>query len=306
MNRRPFVFTFPGQEALAARLTAGLKAEPGNLTIRRFPDGETYVWGETPCHRRPAILVANLHRPDEVVVPLLFAARALRELGASHRLLVTPYLAYLRQDASFKPGEVITSRVFAELLNHAFDGLMTIDPHLHRYPDLGAIYSIPCQVRHAAPAIASWIRANVKQPLIVGPDAESEQWVREVAERCGAPLLVLNKSRRGDYDVEIEQPLLEGRSQCTPVLVDDIISTARTMIECTRNLRVAGYAPPVCIGVHAVFSDRAYEDLLAAGAGTVVTCNTIEHPSNAIDVTAALVDGVRDLVDVVEGEVTRE
>ena len=45
MNRRPFVFTFPGQEAMAARLTAGLTAEPGNLTIRRFPDGETYVWG---------------------------------------------------------------------------------------------------------------------------------------------------------------------------------------------------------------------------------------------------------------------
>lgn len=87
MNRRAFVFTFPGQEAQAARLTAGLKAEPGNLTIPRFPDGETYAWGETPCHRRPAVLVASLHRPDEVVLPLLFAARALRELGASHALV---------------------------------------------------------------------------------------------------------------------------------------------------------------------------------------------------------------------------
>jgi ribose-phosphate pyrophosphokinase len=41
----------------------------------------------------------------------------------------------------------------------------------------------------------------------------------------------------------------------------------------------------VCVGVHAVFAGSAYEDLLAAGASRVVTCNTIVHSSNAIDLS---------------------
>ena len=73
----------------------------------------------------------------------------------------------------------------------------------------------------------------------------------------------------------------------TPVLVDDIISTARTMIETVGHLKKAGMKAPVCIGVHAVFAGNAYQDLKKAGA-KVVTCNTIPHESNGIDLSSIL------------------
>lgn len=78
--------------------------------------------------------------------------------------------------------------------------------------------------------------------------------------------------------------------------VDDIISTARTMIASVGHLERTGMRPPVCVGVHAVFAGSAYEDLLAAGAGRVVTCNTIPHASNAIDITGIFVESVRAFV----------
>jgi ribose-phosphate pyrophosphokinase len=81
----------------------------------------------------------------------------------------------------------------------------------------------------------------------------------------------------------------------TPVLLDDIISTAQTMIETIAHIRAAGLAPPVCVGVHAVFAGRAYEDLKAAGAQRIATCNTIEHASNAIDISPPLVRTLRSL-----------
>ena len=81
----------------------------------------------------------------------------------------------------------------------------------------------------------------------------------------------------------------------TPVLVDDIVSTARTMIETVRHLRHAGMKPPVCVAIHAVFSGSAYEDLRAAGVARVVTANTVVHPSNEIDVASLLADGVREM-----------
>ena len=109
----------------------------------------------------------------------------------------------MRQDRRFKPGEAITSRQTAELLSNAFDWLVTVDPHLHRYGSLSEIYRIPTHVVHATPLISKWIREHVANPLIIGPDSESEQWVSAVANDAGSPYSVLEKVRRGDRDVEI-------------------------------------------------------------------------------------------------------
>lgn len=297
MNNPPMVFSLPGHEALGGRLATALDAAQGALTVRQFPDGETYVRGETPCEGRDAVLAANLFQPNAQLLPLIYCVRAIRVLGARRVLLVTPYLPYMRQDARFKPGEVVTSRIFAKLLSDTVDGLVTIDPHLHRYTTLGEIYAVPTRVEHAAPAVAAWIQANVDRPVIVGPDSESEQWVSEVAEMASAPFIVLSKTRHGDRDVEITVPPLEPWRDYTPVLVDDIISTARTMIETIVHLNQAGYAKPVCIGVHAVFAGDAYDGLKSAGVADIVTSNTVNHPSNGIDLTDVLVDGVNNLVN---------
>lgn len=296
MSESTLVFSLPGHEELGARLASALGAETGMFTVREFPDGETYVRGDTPCEHRDVVLAANLFRPNVSVLPLMFCVQALRVLGARRVLMVSPYLPYMRQDSRFQPGEVVTSRVFARFLSSTIDGLVTVDPHLHRYRTLSEIYSIPSRVEHAAPAIAHWIQAHVDRPVIVGPDSESEQWVSEVADLAGAPFLVLSKTRHGDRDVEIEVPPLDTWRGHTPVLVDDIISTARTMMETIAHLGHAGYAAPICIGVHAVFAGDAYQGLRNAGAADIVTCNTVAHPSNVIDLTPALVDGVEALL----------
>jgi ribose-phosphate pyrophosphokinase len=73
-----------------------------------------------------------------------------------------------------------------------------------------------------------------------------------------------------------------------PVLIDDIISTAGTMIKTTKQLLQLNMKPPVCIGIHAVFAGNAYEALKMAGAGEIVTTNTIAHPSSRIDLSHQL------------------
>jgi ribose-phosphate pyrophosphokinase len=201
----------------------------------------------------------------------------------------------MRQDRRFKTGEAVTSIQFARLLSGAFDWLVTVDPHLHRVHALGEIYALPSRTLQAAPLISDWIRANVGLPLLIGPDAESAQWVEAIASRAGAPHVVLEKVRRGDRDVEIAVPNVGNWQRHTPVLVDDIISTARTMIETIGHLRAAGLKPPVCVGIHGVFAEGAYEALSHAGAAQIVSSNTIAHPSNAIDVTSLIADAVREM-----------
>lgn len=287
------ICALPGNEAFAARLQAELGVEPLGLEWRRFPDGESYLRFEQDLKGHDVAIVCTLNDPDGKTLPLLFAARTARELGASRVGLVAPYLGYMRQDRRFQDGEALTSVHFAALLSEAFDWLVTVDPHLHRRRSLSEIYSIPDAVVAAAPAMARWIAANVSRPLIVGPDSESEQWAAEVAQACGAPQAVMSKTRLGDRRVEIEAPPLSQWKDRTPVLLDDIISSARTMALAAKKLQEAGLDAPVCVGVHGIFSPDALPALRDAGAARIVTTNTIAHETNAIDVTPAVARGVQ-------------
>lgn len=281
------LFSLPGNEELTANLEQQLKTETGDTTIRQFPDGETYVRILSDVKDKCVVLVATLHQPDEKLLPLYFLSQTAKSLGAKCTCLVAPYLAYMRQDKVFKPGEGITSDYFGKLISGFADSLITVDPHLHRRSSLHEVYKIPSEVVHAANAISKWVKENVENPVLVGPDSESEQWVSEVAAAAGAPFMVLEKTRHGDRDVEVSMPHVEEFKRHTPVLVDDIISTARTMIETIGHLKNFGMKAPVCIGVHAVFAGSAYQHLINAGA-EVVTCNSIPHESNRIDLSSIL------------------
>lgn len=292
------LIAIPGSDACADLIAQRLRAPRCGLEHRRFPDGETYLRVLGDVKGADVGVVAQLRDPDAHIPGLLFLADTLRDLGALRVGLVTPYLPYMRQDARFHPGEAITSVSFARLLSAAFDWLVTVDPHLHRHASLGEIYTVPAEVVPSAPAIAAWVQMHVKRPHIIGPDEESEQWVSEVAGYIGCPHTVLRKSRHGDRSVSLSVPDLAALHGHTPVLVDDIISSAHTMAEAVRALRANGSAPPVCVGVHALFAAGAFELLSAAGAASVVTCNTVPHASNAIDVMGAVGEAARGLVEV--------
>lgn len=281
---KPVILPLPGNEAPGQALAEGLQGQIAGTSIRRFPDGESYVRIDTPLAGRHVVIACTLHEPDFKILPLVFTAATAKELGAREVGLAAPYLAYMRQDKRFMDGESVTSIHFARLISRYVDWIVTVDPHLHRRRSLDEIYSIPNAVVHAAPMLADWIRGNVRSPVLIGPDSESAQWVSQVAQDAEAPWLVLEKVRRGDRDVAVSVPDPDAVRGRTPVLVDDIISTARTMIAAVRHLTGNGMAAPVCVGVHAVFAAQAHSELLSAGAARVVTTNTIPHASNAIDV----------------------
>jgi len=293
MNHPLRIVAFPPAQACADRIASRLDAPVCALESREFPDGEVYLRVVGDVAGADVAVVAQLRDPDPQIPGLLFLADALRELGARHVGLVAPYLPYMRQDTRFQPGEAITSRSFAKLVSAAFDWLVTVDPHLHRHASLDALYRIPTAVVPSAPAIATWLQACVAKPHLIGPDEESRQWVSEVAALAGCPYSVLRKHRSGDREVAIDLPDMAAVRGHTPVLVDDIVSSAHTIAAAARQLQAVGLPPPVCVGVHAVFAQGAMEALHAAGVDRIATCNTLAHPTNAIDVLGALAAAVR-------------
>ena len=290
---KPLVYVFPADKKFGAAVAASLDAELGQLDWHEFPDGEVLVRLDTRCAGREVVFVCGGHRANASSMPMYFAATTARELGATRIGLVSPYLAYMRQDTRFHEGESLSASAYARFLGNSFDWLVTVDAHLHRFRSLDAVFTIPATNASASEALIPWIQRNVTSPVLIGPDRESEQWTVNLAARLGAPVTVLEKVRSGDRNVAVGIPdpaVVRGR---TPIIIDDIASSGRTLARAVEALLASGASKPVCIVVHALFAGDALQVIEAAGASKVVSANTVEHPTNEIDVAPMVAAAVR-------------
>lgn len=286
------LYAMPGNEAFAELLSLHTGYQRRQLLLHHFPDGETLVQLAPPIPGGDAVIVCTLDRPDAKVLPLMMAAVTARELGAARVGLVAPYLAYMRQDTRFHPGEAISARIFGDWLGRTFDWLVTVDPHLHRYATLAEVYPRAAHVVHAASQLAVWIDAHVTLPLIIGPDSESAQWVTAVSNLLCAPSVVARKERHGDRDVEVFLPQIDNWQDHTPVLLDDIVASGSTMVQTLRSLHGRTSRPPVCVALHGLFAEGSPENLLAEGAGLVVTSNSVINAASQIDISRPVAEAM--------------
>lgn len=291
----PVVLSFPNNEELGKKIVEVLSGEKGEFVQRSFPDGETYMRILSDVKNRDVVIVCTLERPNDKLLPLCFLAGAAKENGARSVGFVAPYLAYMRQDHQFAVGECVSSQYFARIINGFFDWLITVDPHLHRYPTLEKIYTIPTRVVHASALLARYIRATVPNPVIIGPDIESRQWVDEVAREAHARSIVFQKERYSDTKVKITLPEALDLQTATPVLIDDIISTGHTMVETATVLLQHGFKAPICIGIHGIFAGNCYDEMMKSGLSEIITSNTIHHVTNKIDVSELILQAICDV-----------
>lgn len=279
----------------ARRLAARLGLPCGEIAIHAFPDGEIRV--TVAAASRTSIVYAPLDRPNDKLVALLFAAEALRRGGARRLVLVAPYLCYMRQDIAFRPGEAISQQAVGRLLAGSFDRVVTVDAHLHRTADIHAVFpGIEADNLSAMPAIAAQLKGEGIDPatLVVGPDAESEAWVRDLAGRLGLQHLVARKARHGDRDVEITLPPDCEFSGRPVLLTDDMVSSGGTLAACARLLAAAGATRVDAVVTHALFAPEATADFAAAGIRSIRSTDCVPHPTNAIAIAATLAEALED------------
>lgn len=293
MRAASVLLCFDDEQAAAARIGAAAGVDVALIERHRFPDGELRLRLPAVLPERVAVL-RTLDHPDEKLVELLLCVHTARELGARHLTLIAPYLAYMRQDIAFAPGEAVSQRIVGRFLADLFDALITVDPHLHRVGSLReAVPVTDAIVLSGAAPLADWIAVRRPRALLIGPDAESAQWVSAAAARHGFDHAVCSKIRHGDREVEITLPALAvaGRSV---VLLDDVASSGHTVATAARLLRAAGAASVDLAVTHALFADDALALIRVAGVDEVWSTDGIAHVSNAVSlaplIAAALTD----------------
>jgi ribose-phosphate pyrophosphokinase len=292
------ILAFSESYALAASTANRIEASLSVVESHKFPDGETRV--RLPADLPAAVvMMRSLDRPNEKLIELMLAARTARELGVRHLVLVAPYLCYMRQDAAFVPGEAVSQRIVGRFLADLFDAVVAVDPHLHRVRELReAVPALHSVALSAAPAIGTFLRTQLEDAIVVGPDEESAQWAGTVAEHAGWSCTVGRKVRTGDRRVTVSLPdePFAGRHV---VLVDDMISTGHTIAGCARALMERGARTVSCAVTHALSGQDTIRMLHSAGLKNVWCSNSIPSAGGAIELAPLLAASIRGMPDVV-------
>ena len=296
MNPETCLLGFPDYATEARNLAEQLHLDYRQVEIHHFPDGESKLLlpSTLPEH---LLICQTLDRPNEKLLELMLAAAAAREMGAKSITLVAPYLCYMRQDKAFRPGEVVSQKVIGRFLADHFDALVTVDAHLHRIKQLSQ--AIPLQLAlnlNATGVMGRFLRDNCQQPLLVGPDAESEQWVAAIAKESRLDYCIAQKNRRGDKDVDVRLPEYEFAGRDI-VLIDDVASTGHTLEKAATELVSQAAASVSVLVTHALFVDDACSRLEQAGVNNIWSCDSIPHPSNCLSLAPMLAAGLHQLLN---------
>ncbi len=287
------LLAFDDESTLAQSLATALGVPLATVQRHHFPDGETRL-RLPPNLPAEVVLLRGLQDPNAKFTELLLAAAGARALGARKLTLVSPYLAYMRQDMAFTPGEVVSQRHLGALLAASFDAVVTVDPHLHRVATLDEV--LPGRrglALTAAPLLGAFVAQRVPGALLLAPDEEAGQWVRIAALAQGLDHAVCHKQRHGDHDVDVALPGVSVAGRAV-VLLDDVASTGRTLCAAARGALAAGAASVDVAVTHALFVGDAMAQVRAAGVRHVWSSDCVPHASNAVSVVPLLCQALLD------------
>ncbi len=292
MNSGSLVLGFPEYRQQAEKMAAAAGFPCKEVEIHHFPDGESRIRLPEKLPQR-IIFCRSLYQPNEKLIELFLAAATARRLGAVSISLVAPYLCYMRQDKAFHPGEAISQRIIGELLASHFDALVTVDPHLHRVHNLQQAVPVERAIALSATGVmAAWLEKQMDNPLLIGPDEESVQWVAAIARHNQRDYCIARKERLGDRSVHITLPdgNYTGRHV---VLVDDVVSTGQTLEITARELLPHKPASISALVTHALFFDDTRQRLQRAGIEQIWSCDTVPHPTNRLQLATLLAGAIK-------------
>ncbi len=285
------ILSFPDYLNQAQRLAIQLHMQFAEISLHRFPDGESLV-RLPPTLPEHVIFYRSLNQPNDKLIELVLAATTARELGAKRISLVAPYLSYMRQDIAFQPGEAVSQRIIGKLLADLFDDVITVEAHLHRISSLSQVMPIQNAISlSAGEQIGHFLQTQFSRALLLGPDSESEQWVAKVADAIKFDYMIAGKERLGDTLVEMTLPDRD-ISELPVIIIDDMTSTGRTLSKAASLLQAQGCKNIYAVVTHALFCGDAYNHILDSGIKNVWSTDSINHSTSCITLDGLLADAI--------------
>ena len=278
-DRRLKIFTGNANPALAKQIADHLGIPLGLGQVMRFSDGEVHVRIEESVRGADVFVVQPTSAPvNEHLMELLITIDALRRASARRITAVIPYYGYARQDRKTRARDPITAKLTANLLTTAgVDRVLAMDLHAGQ---IQGFFDIPVDHLPGVPILAEYFKGKgLQDMLIVSPDLGGVTRARDLANRLGVDIAIIDKRRPEPNVAEIMNII--GRIQGKRVImVDDIIDTAGTIAQGAEALLAHGASEVYTCCTHAVLSGPAVARLQASAVTEVVITDTIPLPAD--------------------------
>jgi ribose-phosphate pyrophosphokinase len=283
------ILTFPEVEKIGKRVAKELGVEYVPIEVGKFPDSELHLKiKKNPEHKNVVIINSMSGNPNDKIIETILAGGVARDYGAVKVTLVATYLPYMRQDTHFEKYDSFSSKHIIRLFNE-FDRIIAIDPHLHRLKSMKDIWPRAESIS-VDKIVAEYIKKKFKDDFeIIGPDSESRQWSAVIAKILNKKVTILNKERFGDEKIKQKEVKLD--SGVNYIIIDDIISTGRTLAGALAMAKKQGAKKLYCIGIHGILAGDAVK--LITKHSKLITSNTIPSKFSDIDVSSAIVDALK-------------
>ena len=275
------MFSGSSHPVFAQQICDELKIPLGPITIKTFECGETYVKFDETFRGQDVFLVqtGRTGHMNNDLVELLLMIDAAKRSFAENVHVVMPYFAYSRQDKIHAPREGISAKMWANMLTRAgADHVITM--HLHSDQIQGFF---DCPVDNLSPRklfVEYFKSKNLKDPVIVSPDAGGAKEAKKFADALDIPLVILHKTRAA-HNVSAVTHVIGDVKGKTPIILDDMVDTAGSVCNAKQGLIDAGANKDVYLATtHPIFSGPARERLSEANFKEIVATDSlpVENP----------------------------
>lgn len=291
MKKDVLIAAFPEVLDIGKKVARELGCHFTHIDAKNFPDSEFHLRIKSnPEHKTVVIINSITKDPDEKIIETILAGGAAKDYGAKKIILVATYLPYMRQDKHFEKYDSFSAKQILSLFS-IFDKIIAIDPHLHRIKNLH-LFMKKAESISTDDLVADYIKNNFSGDYeIIGPDEESAQWSAKIAFKLDKKVFILHKTRLGDK--KIKQDIVKLDKNKDYIIIDDIISTGKTLVGALKMAKKQGANKLTCIGIHGMLVGKA--DKLISKHAKIITTNTIPNKYAKIDVSSIIANKLKKL-----------
>lgn len=269
----------PQNKSLSESLGEKLSCEVVYPEVFVFPDSEQRVRVDAEkVFGQDIYLVKSIESPvDSQVLQLSFIVDAANRAGANKVVGVIPYIPYMRADHVFRTGEAVPLELVIKMIEDAgLNEIIIVDPHSIKIPEM---FKIDVKDLTALGLFVEKIReieSDTKKITIVSPDMGGLRRLDLVDDLLGGGVNRVSVNKDRDYEsgkVSVAEHNGEIRGKC--FIVDDIISTGKTIVQAVNTLLDGGAEDVYVFATHPVFSEDASKLLSESRAKKIYVSDSI-------------------------------
>ena len=270
------IFSGRATRILAEQIAKNYGVDLGNIIISEFSDGEFIPSFEETVRGSKVFIIQSTPPPSDNLMELLLMIDAAKRASAGYITAVIPYFGYARQDRRTKARTPISAKLVSNLISRAgVERVLTMDLHATQ---IQGFFDIPVDNLYASPLFSLDIKHHFKEKLdkimLVSPDVGGVARARELAQRLGAPLAIVDKRREKPGEVS-EMTLIGDVAGKSCILVDDICDTAGTLCKAAGLLMDAGAIEVHAYITHGVLSGEAVKRIEASSMTQLIITDSV-------------------------------